>query len=88
MSICIPNSSGHLQALERRLSPSVSTTVVGVVQAADGNMADQVAALKAITDDVGDEVNQGYLQKNYLADSLFHGVAFYPISPAIDDNLR
>jgi hypothetical protein len=58
MSIHIPNSSGHLQAL-KRLSPSVSTTIVGVVQAADGNMTDQEAALKAIADDVGDRVNQG-----------------------------
>jgi hypothetical protein len=41
------------------LSPSVSTTIVGVVQAADGNMTDQEAALKAIADDVGDQVNQG-----------------------------
>jgi hypothetical protein len=69
MSIRIPNSSGHLQALNR-LSPSASTTVVGVVQAADGNMADQVAVLKAIADDVGDRVNQGYLPKRLIWQTL------------------
>jgi hypothetical protein len=63
-------------------------TVVGVVQVADCNMADQVAALKAIADYVGGWVNQGYLPKRLiLADSSFYGVAFYPISPAVDDNL-
>jgi hypothetical protein len=69
MSIHIPNSSGHLQAL-KRLSPLALTTVVGVVQAADGNMADQVAVLKAITDDVGDRVNQGYLPKRLIWQTL------------------
>jgi hypothetical protein len=44
--------------------------VVGVVQAADGNMADQVAVLKAITDDVGDQVNQGYLPKRLVWQTL------------------
>jgi hypothetical protein len=63
MSIRIPNSSGHLQVL-KRLSPSASTTVVGVVQAADGNMADQVAVLKAIADDVGDQVTRDTFQKD------------------------
>jgi hypothetical protein len=88
MSICIPNSSDHLQAL-KRLSPSASTTVVGVVQAADGNMVDQVAVLKAIADDVGDWVNQGYLPKRLIWQTLcsMAGVAFYPISSAINVNL-
>jgi hypothetical protein len=45
-------------------------TVVGVVQAADGNMADQVAALKAIADDMGDQVNQGYLPKRLIWQTL------------------
>jgi hypothetical protein len=34
-----------------------------MVQASDGNMADQVAVLKAIADEVGDQVSQGYLPK-------------------------
>jgi hypothetical protein len=69
MSIRIPNSSGHLQALER-LSPLASMTVVCVVQAADGNMADQVAALKAIAYDLGDRVNQEYLPKRLIWQTL------------------
>ncbi len=69
MSIRIPNSSGHLQAL-KQLSPSASTTVVGMVQAADGNMVDQVAALKAIADAMGDQVNQGYLPKRLIWQTL------------------
>jgi hypothetical protein len=35
--------------------------VVGVVQAADGNMDKQVKVLKAITKDVGAWINKGYL---------------------------
>jgi hypothetical protein len=68
-SIRIPNSSGHLQAL-KPLSPLASTTVVGIVQAADGNMADQVAVLKAIADDMGDWVNQGYPPKSLIWQTL------------------
>jgi hypothetical protein len=88
MSIRIPNSSGHLQAL-KQLSPSASTTMVGVVQAADGNMADQVAVLKAIVDDVGDRVNQGYLPKKLIWQTLCSMVRpsiQYPLpSPSISD---
>jgi hypothetical protein len=60
-----------------------------VVQAADGNMVDQVAVLKAIADDVGDWVNQGYLPKRLIWQTLcsMAGVAFYPISSAINVNL-
>jgi hypothetical protein len=43
---------------------------VGVVQAANGNMVDQVAALKAIADDVGNQVNQGYLPKRLIWQTL------------------
>jgi hypothetical protein len=39
-------------------------TVVGVVQAADGNMADQVAALKAIAVDMGIRLTRDTFQKD------------------------
>jgi hypothetical protein len=69
MSIHIPNSSGNLQAL-KCLSLLALIIVVGVVQAADGNMVDQVAALKAIADNVGDRVNKGYLPKRLIWQTL------------------
>jgi hypothetical protein len=47
-----------------------STTVVGVVQAADGNMLDQVAALKAIADDMGNCIHNGYLTKCLIWQTL------------------
>jgi hypothetical protein len=68
-SIHISNSSGHLHALEQ-LSPLALMTVVGVVQVADCNMADQVAALKAIADYGGGWVNQGYLPKRLIWQTL------------------
>jgi hypothetical protein len=69
VSIRIPNSSGVLQAFEC-LAPSASTTIVGVVQAVDGNMLDQVAALKAIADDVGNHIHNGYLPKRLIWQTL------------------
>jgi hypothetical protein len=69
VSVGIPNSSGVIQALER-LTPSASTTVVGVVQAADGNMLDQVAALTAIANDVGNCIHHGYLPKCLIWQTL------------------
>jgi hypothetical protein len=69
MSVCIPNSSGVIQALEH-LTPLVATTDVGVVQAADGNMLDQVAALMAIADDVGNHIHHGYLPKHLIWQTL------------------
>jgi hypothetical protein len=62
VSVRIPNSSRVIQALEH-LTPLAATTVVGVVQAADGNMLDQVAALTAIADDMGNHIHHGYLPK-------------------------
>jgi hypothetical protein len=56
VSTCIPNSSSVLQALEC-LAPVVLITIVGVVQAADGNMLDQVAALKAIAHNMGNRIH-------------------------------
>jgi hypothetical protein len=88
VSIRIPNSSGELQAL-KHLAPLVSTTVVGVVQAADGNMLDQLEALKAIANDVGNHIHKGYSSKTfYLANSPIHGVAFYPIPSSYHNNFR
>jgi hypothetical protein len=69
VSVRIPNSSGVIQALEH-LTPSAATTVVGVVQAADGNMLDQVAALTAIADDVGNRIHHGYLPKRLIWQTL------------------
>jgi hypothetical protein len=69
VSICIPNSLGVLQALEC-LAPSASITIVGVVQAADGNMLDQMAALKAIADDMGNRIHNGYLPKHLIWQTL------------------
>jgi hypothetical protein len=66
VSICIiPNSLCVLQAL-KWLALLASTTIVGVVQAVDGNMLDQVAALKAIADDVGNCIHNGYLPKHLI----------------------
>jgi hypothetical protein len=48
----IPDGNGVMQVIEK-FSPSQATIVVGVVQAADGNMDKQVKVLKAITKDVG-----------------------------------
>jgi hypothetical protein len=42
----------------------------GVVQATDGNMLDQVAALKAIADDVGNRIHHGYLPKHLIWQTL------------------
>jgi hypothetical protein len=69
VSICIPNSLGVLQALEC-LALSASITIVGVVQAADGNMLDQMAALKAIADDMGNRIHNGYLPKHLIWQTL------------------
>ena len=35
--------------------------VVGVVQAADGNMTKQLQVLKEVVDDIGNCINKGYL---------------------------
>jgi hypothetical protein len=40
--------------------------VVGMVQAADGNMVDQVLALWAIADEVGERIQKGYLLKRLI----------------------
>jgi hypothetical protein len=69
VSVRIPNSSRVTQALER-LTPLASTTIVGVVQAADGNMLDQVAALTAIADDAGNRIHHGYLPKHLIWQTL------------------
>jgi hypothetical protein len=65
VSICIPDSSGEMQLLQHLL-PAESTMVVGMVQAADGNMADQVSALQAIADEVGERIQKGYLPKHLI----------------------
>jgi hypothetical protein len=67
--ICIPNSLGVLHALEH-LAPLASTTIVGVVHAIDGNMLDQVAALKAFADDMGNCIHNGYLPKCLIWQTL------------------
>jgi hypothetical protein len=48
----------------------IISTIVGVVQAADGNMLDQIAALKAIADDVGNRIRNGYLPKHLIWQTL------------------
>jgi hypothetical protein len=58
--VLIPDATGAMQAIER-FKPSQATTVVGVVQAADGNMDEQVQVLKEIADDIGTWINKGYL---------------------------
>jgi hypothetical protein len=58
-----------MQAIER-LKPSQATTVVGVVQAADGNMDEQVQVLKEIADDIGTQINKGYLPRTLVWQSL------------------
>jgi hypothetical protein len=69
VSICIPNSLGVLQALEC-LATSELTTIVGMVQAAAGNMLDQVAALKVVADDMGNHIHNGYLPKCLIWQTL------------------
>jgi phage-related tail fiber protein len=58
--ITIPVSDGAAQVIDN-ICPSDATTVVGVTQAADGNMTEQVRKLKEATNDVGDQINKGYL---------------------------
>jgi hypothetical protein len=81
VSVRILNSSGVLQALEH-LTPVAATTIVGVVQAADGNMLGQVAALTAITDDVGNRIHHGYLPKHLIwqtFQSMVWPLVHYPL---------
>jgi hypothetical protein len=58
-----------MQAIES-LGPSDATTVVGVIQAADGNMTDQVQKLKEDADDVGDRISKGYLPRRLVWQTL------------------
>jgi hypothetical protein len=67
--VLIPDATGAMQAIER-LKPSQATTVVGVVQAADGNMDEQVQVLKEIADDIGTQINKGYLPRTLVWQSL------------------
>jgi hypothetical protein len=69
VSICIPDSSGEMQLLQCLL-PAESRMVVGMVQAADGNMADQLSALQAIADEVGEQIQKGYLPKHLIWQTL------------------
>jgi hypothetical protein len=64
-SIRIPDNTGVIQAIDK-LSPSQATTAVGVVQAADGNMTEQVLVLKEVADDVGSRINKGYLPRTLV----------------------
>jgi hypothetical protein len=68
-SVLIPDAAGAMQAIER-LNPSQATTVVGVVQAVDGNMDEQVQVLKKIADDIGTWINKGYLPRTLVWQSL------------------
>jgi hypothetical protein len=68
-SVLIPDATGAMQALER-LNPSQATTVVGVVQAADGNMDEQVQVLKEIANDISTRINKGYLPRTLVWQSL------------------
>jgi hypothetical protein len=68
-SVYIPDDTGEMQSIER-LSPSQATTAVGVIQAADGNMTEQVLALKEAADDVGTRINKGYLPRNLVWQTL------------------
>jgi hypothetical protein len=43
------------------IGPSDATTVVGVAQAADSNMIEQVWKLKEATNGMGNQINKGYL---------------------------
>jgi hypothetical protein len=63
--VLIPDATGAMQAIER-LKPSQATMVVGVVQAADGNMDEQVQVLKEIADDIGTCINKGYLPRTLV----------------------
>jgi hypothetical protein len=67
--VLIPDATGAMQAIER-LKPSQATTVVGVVQAADGNMDEHVQVLKEIADDIGTRINKGYLPWTIVWQSL------------------
>jgi hypothetical protein len=68
-AVLIPDATGAMQAIER-LKPSQATTVVGVVQAADGNMDEQVQILKEIADDIGTWINKGYFPRTLVWQSL------------------
>jgi hypothetical protein len=68
-SVLLPDATGAMQAIER-LKPSQATTVVGVVQAADGNMDEQVQVLKEIADDISTHINKGYLPRTLVWQSL------------------
>jgi len=68
-TVLIPDETGAMQAIEQ-LSPSQATTVVGVVQAADGNMEEQVHILKDLADDIGRRINKGYLPRTLVWQSL------------------
>jgi hypothetical protein len=67
--VLIPDATRVTQAIDR-LSPSQATTVVGVVQAADSNMSEQVLALKETADDVGTWINKGHLPRTLVWQSL------------------
>lgn len=64
-TITIPDETGSRQPIEL-LGPSEATTVVGVIQAVDGNMLEQVQKLKDDADDIGDRINKGYLPKRLV----------------------
>jgi hypothetical protein len=49
-----------MQILEK-LGASQETTVIGVVQVADGNMTGQLLVLKEAADDIAERINKGYL---------------------------
>jgi hypothetical protein len=68
-SLFIPDNNGVTQVLEK-LSPSQATLVVGVVQAVDGNMDEQVKALKANANNIGTCINKGYLPGSLVWQSL------------------
>jgi hypothetical protein len=58
-----------MQAMEK-LSPSQATMMVGVIQAADGNMDEQVQVLNEVANDVGTHINNGYLSRTLVWQSL------------------
>jgi hypothetical protein len=77
-NLWIPNASGRMQAIER-LGLSNATQVVGVYQAADGNMREQFLHLKAMANDIGSHISKGYLPKKLLWETL-HTMIFPSIS--------
>jgi hypothetical protein len=68
-AVLIPDETGEMQEIEK-LGPSQATTVVGVVQAADGNMDEQVQVLKEAADNIGTRINKGYLPRTLVWQSF------------------